>query len=178
MENTFGKWYTLRTKSRHEFIVRNYMQRKGFEVFLPTYSKLRQWSDRRKHIEFPLFSGYCFVRFSHRDRMHVMRGPGVAGIVGLRGRGISIPEEEIRAIRKVTESGLAYDPFPYLQEGMRVQVINGPLSGIQGVLFSKHANHRLIIGINLLKQGASVEIYAEDVLPIEFHQPKPVFLAS
>lgn len=56
-----------------------------------------------------------------------------------------IPDAEIEAIRTLMASQLAYDADPYLHKGMPVQVIRGPLEGVQGILLRKQAPFRLVI---------------------------------
>ena len=61
-ESPIQHWYALRTRSRHEKVTSAYLERRGFEVFLPLVDRIRQWKDRRVHVQFPLFPGYCFIR--------------------------------------------------------------------------------------------------------------------
>lgn len=61
---------------------------------------------------------------------------------------------------------LPYDPHPYLHEGMLVEVVRGPLQGVQGILLRKDKRHRLVIGVRLIQQAAAVEIDVGDVLPV------------
>ena len=63
--NQISQWYALRTKSRHEKVVRDCLERQGIEPLLPTIKRFSQWKDRKKEIEEPLFSCYCFVRISN-----------------------------------------------------------------------------------------------------------------
>ena len=55
------KWLVFYTKSRQEKKVRDILLRRGFEVFLPLQKVMRQWSDRKKKVEVPLFNAYIFV---------------------------------------------------------------------------------------------------------------------
>jgi len=159
------RWYALRTKSRHEKQVRDQLERLGIEPLLPTVKRLSQWKDRKKEIEIPLFSGYCFVRFSQQDRLPVQKVLGVVEVVGCGSRPEPIPDEEIEALKTLMNSVLPYDSHPYLHEGMMVEVVRGPLQGVRGVLLRKEKCHRLIIGVRLIQQAASVEIDVRDVMP-------------
>src|SRR5690349_234591 len=149
-------WYALRTRSRHEKIVRDQLDKRGIEPLLPTVKRLSQWKDRKKEIEVPLFSGYCFVRFSQRERMPVQKTAGVVEIVGSGSRPEPIPEQEIDALRRLMTSVLPYDPHPYLHEGMKVEVVRGPLQGVQGILLRKEKRHRLVLGVRVIQQAAVV----------------------
>lgn len=159
-------WYALRTRSRHEKLVRDRLVGQGVEPLLPTVLRLSQWKDRKKKIEVPLFTGYCFARFAREDRLAVQRTVGVVQIVG-NGQGPEpIPEVEIEALRTLMASRLSYDVHPYLQEGMPVEVVRGPLQGVRGVLLRKDKPFRLVISVNLIRQAAAVEIDSSDVIPV------------
>ena len=56
-------WYAIWTRSRHEQVVREQLERKQVEAFLPTVTRWSRWKDRKKQIAWPLFPGYCFARF-------------------------------------------------------------------------------------------------------------------
>lgn len=160
------RWYALRTRSRHEKLVRDRVAAQGIEQLLPTVRRLSQWKDRKKEIEAPLFSGYCFARLPWQDRLRVLKVSGVVEIVGGGHRPEPIPDAEIEAIRTLMTSTLPYDSHPYLHEGMAVEVIRGPLEGVRGILLRKANRYRLVLAVNLIQQAAAVEIDAADVAPI------------
>jgi transcription termination/antitermination protein NusG len=147
--------------------VRDQLLNQGIEPLLPTVKRLSQWKDRKKEIEVPLFSGYCFVRFNSEQKLPVLKTIGVVDIVGGGQRPEPIPDEEISAIQTLMASVLPYDPHPYLQEGMKVEVVRGPLQGVQGILLRKEKRHRLILGVRLIQQAAAVEIDTADVVVIQ-----------
>ena len=160
------RWYALRTRSRHEKVVRDQLANLGIEPLLPTVKRLSQWKDRKKEIEVPLFSGYCFVRFASDHKLPVLKTIGVVDIVGSGHSPEAIPDEEIAALRTLMASVLPYDPHPYLHEGMQVEVVRGPLQGVQGILLRKEKRHRLVLGVRLIQQAAAVEIDVADVVQV------------
>ena len=159
-------WYAVRTRSRHEKLVRDQLDKQGIEPLLPTVKRLSQWQDRKKEVEVPLFSGYCFVRFSQQEKLPVQKVAGVVEIIGSGSRPEPIPDEEINALKTLMTSVLPYDPHPYLHEGMAVEVVRGPLQGVHGILLRKEKRHRLIIGVRLIQQAAAVEIDVRNVIPV------------
>ena len=159
------RWYALRTRSRHEKVVRDQLANQGIEPLLPTVKRLSQWKDRKKEIEVPLFPGYCFVRIASEQQLPVLKTIGVVDIVGNGHRPEPIQDEEIAALRTLMTSVLPYDPHPYLHEGMVVEVIRGPLQGVRGILLRKEKRHRLVLGVRLIQQAAAVEIDVNDVVP-------------
>ena len=69
-------WYAIWTRSRHEQVVREQLERKGYEAFLPTITKWSRWKDRKKKIDWPLFPGYCFARFDTKERLPILKCTG------------------------------------------------------------------------------------------------------
>jgi transcriptional antiterminator NusG len=158
-------WYAIWTRSRHEQVVREQLERKGVEAFLPTITRWSRWKDRRKKIDWPLFPGYCFARFESGATLPVLTCAGVVSIVSFDGDLAPIPDEEIDAIRRLVGSDLQYDPCPLIREGTLVEVRHGPLKGVVGRLTRKGAHARLILAVDLIGQAVSVEVDAADVRP-------------
>jgi transcription antitermination factor NusG len=159
------RWFALWTRSRHEQVVREQLERKQIDVFLPTVTKWSRWKDRKKKIDWPLFPGYCFARFNPGDRLPILKCTGVVNIVSFQGEPAPIPEHEIYGIRQLVESDLAFDPCPMIREGMMVEVVHGPLKGVVGRLVRKSEKARLVLSVDLIGQAVSVEVDAADVRP-------------
>jgi len=156
-------WYAVWTRSRHEQVVREQLERKGLEAFLPTITRWSRWKDRKKQVDWPLFPGYCFVRFNGAERLPVLKCTGVVNIISFDGDIAPIPEQEIESIRQLGESDLQFDPCPLIREGMMVEVTHGPLKGVVGRLGRKGAHARLVLSVDLIGQAVSVEVDASDV---------------
>ncbi|HEY3092143.1 MAG TPA: UpxY family transcription antiterminator [Vicinamibacterales bacterium] len=159
------RWYALWTRSRHEQVVREQLEQKHVETFLPTVTRWSRWKDRKKKIDWPLFPGYCFARFNARERLPILKCTGVVSIISFEGEPAPIPEHEIDSIRTLIDSELAYDPCPMIREGMMVEVAHGPLKGVIGRLIRKGAHARLVLSVDLIGQAVSVEVDAADVRP-------------
>jgi transcription antitermination factor NusG len=158
-------WFALWTRSRHEQVVREQLERKHIDVFLPTVTKWSRWKDRKKKIDWPLFPGYCFARFNPVERLPILKCIGVVKIISAHGEPAPIPDHEIDSIRRLVKSELAFDPCPMIHEGMTVEVTHGPLKGVIGRLVRKNDKARLILSVNLIGQAVSVEVDAADVRP-------------
>jgi transcription antitermination factor NusG len=158
-----GEWFAVWTRSRHEMVVRDQLDRKGVEAFLPTVTRWSRWKDRKKRIDWPLFPGYCFARVGIERTLSVLSCSGVVAIVSFDGRPAAIPDEQIAAIRALVESELRLDPCPLIREGADVEVVSGPLCGVRGRLVRKGSHARLVLAVDLIGQAVSVEIDAADV---------------
>jgi transcription antitermination factor NusG len=159
------RWFALWTRSRHEQVVREQLEQKQVEAFLPTVTRWSRWKDRKKKIDWPLFPGYCFAKFDPRERLPVLKCTGVVNIISFEGEPAPIPEQEIDGIRRLVESDLAYDPCPMIREGTMVEVVHGPLTGVVGRLMRKNDKARLVLSVDLIGQAVSVEVDAADVRP-------------
>jgi len=153
-------WYGLRVKSKHEQIASIVLRGKGYDPFLPVYKVRRQWSDRIKEMESPLFPGYLFCRLDSSRRLPVLSSTGVVGIVGVGKTPVPIEEREIEAIQAVIQSGLPAQPWPFLGPGRPVRVAHGPLRGVDGVVTNVKDRQRLVVSVMLLQRSISVEMDA------------------
>lgn len=160
-------WFAVWTRSRHERSVHGQLVERGIEAFLPTVTRWSRWKDRRKQVEWPLFPGYCFARFEPAERLAVLKCTGVASIISFNGEPAPIPEHEIEAIRILVTSVLPYDPCPLLKTGTKVEVVHGPLKGIVGKLQRKGTQARLVLSVDLIGKGVSVQVDAADVRALE-----------
>lgn len=158
-------WYAVRTHARAEKAVRDDLSARAFEVFLPTVTRWSRWQDRKKAVEWPLFSGYCFARFDPICRINLLQSPRVAGVVSCDGRYSPVPDEDIDSLRRLVSSELAFDPAPFIREGDPVRVVSGPLRGVFGRLVRKGAHARLVIAVDIIAQAVSVTLDAADVRP-------------
>lgn len=159
-------WCAVYTRHQHERSVSEMLEAKGFEVFLPEYESLRRWKDRRKLLSLPLFPGYVFLRGALDRRLPVLTTPGVHMIISRGERVVTIPEDEIEAIRRTIEGKFRVEPHPFLRCGERVRVIRGSLEGVEGVLARKKNLYRLVLSVQMLAQSVAVEIDALDVMPV------------
>jgi len=158
-------WYALHVKTRFERLVEMQLEKKGYEVFLPTYASSRNWSDRVKEIHLPLFPSYVFCRFHFDNRLPIIMTAGVNSVVGAGKTPISVSEGEIAAIRQALDSGMKTRPSPYIAEGEEVHIAQGPLKGLKGILVRSNGDDRLILSVTLLMRSISVEIDRAWIVP-------------
>ena len=160
-------WCAVYTRHQHEKTVSEMLEAKNFEVFLPLYESTRKWKDRRKVLSLPLFPCYVFVRGAIERRLPVLSTPGVHMIIHFGERIVTVPDEEIDAIRRTVEGQLRVEPHPFLRCGERVRVVRGSLEGVEGVLVRKKNWYRLVLSVEMLAQSVAVEIDAMDIEPVQ-----------
>jgi transcription antitermination factor NusG len=149
-------WHALQCWVRKESLIATQLEGQGFECLLPKTKSLREWSDRKKEVEQPLFPGYVFCRFEYSQRRPVVVTPGVLQVVGF-GR-TPVEDREIEAIQIAVASGIQSVPWPYLEVGERVRIHTGKLSGLEGILVNFKGNHRVVLSVSLLQRSVALEV--------------------
>ncbi len=167
-------WFALSVKSRYEKTVATFLDSKGYESFLPLYKSRRQWSDRIKEAEVPLFPGYLFCRFDIHNRLPILMIPGVQHVVGGAQLPTPIDDNEMNALRTVIHAGLSRQPWPFLQIGDRVKIERGSLAGVEGILLQIKGRHRLVLSVSLLQRSVAVDMDSAAVMPLRTSQ-RPIF---
>ena len=110
-------WFAVQTKARHEKRVAAELEEKGVVAFLPLYSEVHQWSDRKRQVELPLFSTYVFVRIDgeQSSRIKVLQTNSVFRFVGVRGMGSPIPDEQIETLQTIIREKVPFFSAPVSQ---------------------------------------------------------------
>ena len=163
------RWYAVSTRSRQEKVAAQFLQGAGISHFLPLVSEMRRWSDRKKVISTPLFSGYVFVQIptDNEQRIQVLKTPGVVQFVGNRGIPSPISEKEIRDIQSVLSNSVACEPYPFLKIGQRVRIVGGALDQIEGTLVGRGSGTKLIISVELIQRSLAISVSDLEVEPVE-----------
>src|SRR5580704_15169125 len=159
-------WYAIYTSPRHEKRVREHLEHRRIECFLPLFRSIRRWKNGCKaQVELPLFPGYLFVNIPRRERVRVLDAPGVLSFIGPRGEPARLSDLEIETLR----SGLPlqkFEPYRGLAIGQKVRIHAGPLQGLEGTLVRNAKGVRVVISVDLIQQSVAVELDADTVEPL------------
>lgn len=158
---SFRGWFAVRVKRSLEISVASCLQSAGYETLLPLRRIPRKWSDRIKILEAPIFPGYIFCEFDPYQPLPVEMIPGVMGIVSFANKLAEVDRKEIEAIRSVLVTGIGVDSWPRLEPGCQVEIEDGPLRGLVGVVIKENSEYRLLLSISLLNRCLAVEIDRE-----------------
>lgn len=156
-------WFAAYTSAHHEKRVAAELGARSVEHFLPLYSSLRRWRDRRVQLDLPLFPGYVFVRLPFSERLRALQIPSVVRLVGFGGLPVPLPDNEIELIRLGLSHGGGAEPHPFLAVGRRVRIAAGPFAGLEGVLKRKKSSLRVVISVELIQRSVMVDVDASDV---------------
>jgi len=172
MAMTQQHWYAIYTSANHEKKVAAELGRRSVESFLPLYSSLRRWKDRRVQLQLPLFPGYVFVHVALSDRLRVLQVPGVANLVGFGGQPVALPDEQLEGLRAGINGQLCTEPHPYLAVGRRIRIVRGPFQGIEGFLVRRKGVFRVVLSLELIMRSVAVEVDVSEVEPVFEHVRK------
>ena len=161
------RWFAVQTRSRHEKMAARQLQAQGFATFLPLSVEMRQWSDRRKVVEMPLFPGYVFLQMVYlpEQRLRVLTTEGVVNFVGVHSQGVPIPDKQIEDIQTLLTAKVPFESYPFLKVGQRVRIRSGSLEGIEGILVRQESDRRLVISVELIQQSVSIRLQDYEVEP-------------
>ena len=166
--NDNAHWYAVHTRARHEKMVAERLLEQGVNTYLPLVKETHRWSDRKKVVEVPLFSCYVFARFAptNQDRLRVCRTNGVLQVVGVRGEAISIPDEQVDAVRMLMNERLPWAEHPFLKVGQRVRICSGALKGVEGILVARNGDRTLVVSVDVIQRSLAVRIEGYHVEPV------------
>jgi transcription termination/antitermination protein NusG len=157
------RWYAAQTCANHEKRVLEQLEQRTVEVYLPRYTSVRRWKDRRVRLELPLFPGYVFVHLALQNRLRVLQTPSIVRLVGFGGQPAPLPDQEIDGLRQGLAREMRFEPYPYLKVGQRVRVTTGPRHGLEGILVRKKNVSRLVVSLDLIMRSVAVEIDVAEV---------------
>ncbi len=164
-KNQQKNWYVIYTRSRAEKKVRDELIFNNIECFLPLQKKLRQWKDRKKWVEMPLMSGYCFVYISNKEYDKVLQTNNVVCYVTFEGKAAVIPNQQIDFVKQMIkqsdfEISVSQESF---KPGKKVEIIEGPLVGLLGELIETRGKNKFIIRLNQMNSTFTIEVPAEQI---------------
>lgn len=162
------KWYALYTKPRWEKKIDSVLIRKGIESWCPLQKVERQWSDRKKIIEDPLFKSYVFVRIDDKERAKVLMTDGVLNFVYYLGKPAVIKNEEIEIIKRYLsekDASIHIISKEGFAEETKIRVNHGVFMGNEGTVL-RGGKKKVYVKLESLGQVMVVEFPAEFLSPI------------
>lgn len=165
---TTKQWYVIYTRSRAEKKVEAELLAKGIDCFLPMQKKLRQWKDRKKWVEMPLISGYCFVHICRKEYDSVLQSPNVVCYVTFERKAAVIPEQQITFLKQMLKQydfdvSISSDNF---KPGKKVEILEGALIGMRGELIENRGKHKFALLIREMETSFIVEVPAHMLSPL------------
>ena len=152
-------WYAIYTRPRYEKRVAGLLTQGGIENYLPLMKSLRQWSDRKKIVEMPLFPSYIFVHINEKEYFYTIKVEGIVRFVTFEKKRVIVPDYQIEAIRKYVETGeeIIVNKEDY-SVGKLVRVIHGSMKGLEGRLVELLGKQRVKVEIESIQKTLFIMI--------------------
>jgi len=163
------KWIAVYTKSRHEKVVIQELENKNIEAYCPIFKERRQWSDRKRWVEFPLFRSYVFAKIELKNSLYILQAMGVHHIIKFQGNISIIPDEIIQNIKSMIDGGFTVEQAEYFVKGDEVIVVDGPLKGMDGIVVKIKNENKLVLKIEAIQQAIAVQIHPGYLKPKKKH---------
>ena len=155
------EWFAFRVRPRHEKSVSLALRERGCSEFLPLIREKRLWANRLRHVDLPLFPGYIFCQVPRFSLLPVLSTPGVVDVVRAGSSPIAANRDEIDSLRLAVSSQIPMERCNYIEVGETVQIIEGPLTGLRGILVNIRKSQRLVLSVSLLCRSVLIEIDPE-----------------
>jgi transcriptional antiterminator RfaH len=163
--NPCSDWFVLYTRFNFERQIHKNAELQGLTTYLPTFSTIRQWKDRKKRLDLPLFPNYLFVQGGPLDINKVLLLKGAIQFVMRDGNPAIVQQSEIEKIRKV-ELGNPEVTSDTFEEGDYIEIERGPLKGLGGKIIKVKGKLRLGVEIEIINKYVLVDVSPSDVKTI------------
>ena len=158
------KWFAIYVKARSEKKVLNLLEDIGIESFLPLITRVKQWSDRKKKVEEPLFRSYLFVKIPLSDYYTILNINGVVKFITFERKPVPVPENQIIAIKEyLSDTELQSIDYEDFKEGELVRIKSGQMKDLIGRFVKINGKHRVIIDIEAVGQSIPINIARSNV---------------
>ncbi len=151
-----SQWMVVYTRPRQEKSLARDLLRQTIPFYLPLVKKTLRYGRRRIASFAPLFDGYLFMLGSERQRIMSLATNRVLRVLPVADGQRLI--SDLRQIERLIEANVPLTVESRLQAGRSVRVRSGPFVGIEGVVLRRRGETRLLVSVNFLQKGASVEI--------------------
>ncbi len=154
-------WRVIYVKARHEKCVCLDLTERGIESYLPLRKEIRQWSDRKKWIETPLFSCYVFARTLQSEFQSIYTIDGFVKFVSSNGKPSIVPDNQIEDVKRLIE--YHSDDIDVLEgdySGYEAEVVAGPLMGLRGKVVELVNGKNFVVSVDGLDKLLSIKVPA------------------
>ena len=139
-------WYVIYTKPKWEKKVAEQLAEAGIDCYCPLITQIRQWSDRKKKVEVPLFNSYVFVQLDESERNSVFQSAGVVRYLFWLGKPAIVRHEEIEVIKKwINTSDAADIMVDRYKIGEAIQLESGPFSAQKAIVQEVTNTHYVLV---------------------------------
>jgi len=156
-------WNVLYTKTKNEKKVFDRLSDLGIDAYCPCQRTLKQWSDRKKWVEEPIFKSYIFVKTpeSEVQKLQILNTSGVVRFLYWLGKPAQVRQGEIDAIRNFLGEHQSVESVSF-DVGLKLNVKQGVLKGSEGVVLYQTKNEVVLrvekLGMSLVARLPKISV--------------------
>lgn len=156
-------WYLIYTKPRHEKKVQTQLAEKSINTFLPTRKVLRNWHDRKKYIDEPLFPSYVFIYLN--DLQNYYEGTNAEGSLCYVKTGREIARVNETVVNNIKLAATHYNSIEVsdqnFQPGQQLVINKGILTGLSCEVVRVDSRKKLLVRVALLQRNLLLSLSEE-----------------
>lgn len=149
-------WWLVYTKARQEKALARQLLLREIPYYLPLVPKDNLIRGRRVRSHLPLFTGYMFLFADETERTQSLTTNRISQI-----HMVTDPLQllyDLQQIHRLIAADALLTLERKLAPGQVVRVRTGPFKGTTGVLVSRRGDTKLLVAVDFLGQGVTVEI--------------------
>ncbi len=164
-------WFAVFTNPRAEKRVAERLEQEGYEVYLPLFTTVRQWSDRKKKVKVPLINSYVFVRTTKKALRGTLNTPGVLRILTYLRNPAIIRDHEIKNMKILLKQVVDGDGFQTIKsedlaKGEAVEILQGPFKGLSAEYVQHQGRYDVALRIEALGSVILIHVDQEHIKKI------------
>jgi len=157
-------WWVLHTRPRAEKSLARRFHERGVPFFLPLYRRVWRNQGRAFRSFLPLFPGYVFLRGDHHQRLAALETNLVALVLPVTDQ--PRLHADLERIHRLITTDTPIAPEDRLEPGDPVQIVKGPLTGLEGKVLRRGKQLRFIVEVQLLRRAVSAEVESWMLQPL------------
>jgi transcriptional antiterminator RfaH len=161
-----AKWYVAYTFPKAENKVKSKLEMLGIHSYLPLHQVIRNWSDRKKKLNMPLFPNYIFILTTVNKRQETFAIKEIVRYISFEGKPATIKESIIHSLEKILRGNIEINIEQAIEVGSPVRIVHGPFAGVEGILSRRNGKTRLIVRIDVLQRSIGINISINDVISL------------
>lgn len=159
-------WFALYTKPRSEFKAADQLTEIGVDFYLPTITKVKQWSDRKKKVKEPVLSGYILIFATEIERIASLEQFSIVRCVTEKGKPAKIPEWQVENFKRMLDTGSDFHIIDGLVPGAKVRIKDGPFEGVMGTYQESENERSIAVSIELLNRTVVTHLPKESNIEV------------
>jgi transcription antitermination factor NusG len=157
-----SKWHVLYTKPRHEIKALERLAQKGFEVYCPMKTTLKQWSDRKKKVSEPLLPSYIFIKTTEKEREIPLKDPSVLNYIFWLGKPAIVRDSEINTLKGIINKEKVQEfEIIKLKTGDKIEIKKGLIKSKNAIIKTVSNNY---VTAELKELGMTIVLKKTDLL--------------